>query len=102
MRETLAKRLLSKAHETSIEIDSFFDGDNNGNNGILNVTSKDREKLTQASITITNTAKNLSETEIEAMVREAEKWAEDDKEKLKIAQAKKELEAECARKRMVE
>ncbi len=57
--------------EVSFDIDA---------NGIVNVSAKDKATSKEQKITITNTS-NLSESEIDNMVKEAESHAEEDKQK---------------------
>lgn len=64
--------------EVSFDIDS---------NGILNVTAKDKNTDKEQKITIENST-NLSEDEIEKMKAEAEKYAEEDKRKRELIEAK--------------
>ena len=71
------------------QIEVTFDIDANG---ILNVSAADKSTGKQNKITITNDKGRLSKDQIEQMVREAEKYKdEDDKQKEKI-QAKNSLE----------
>jgi molecular chaperone DnaK len=56
-------------------------------NGILNVSAKDKGTGKEQSITIKN-ATNLSEEEVEKMRTEAEKHANEDKEKKELAEAR--------------
>ena len=64
--------------EVSFDIDA---------NGILNVTAKDKGTGKEQRITIKN-ATNLSDDEVDKMKSEAEKYAEEDKEKKGLAEAK--------------
>ncbi|HDI11352.1 MAG TPA: molecular chaperone DnaK [Candidatus Acetothermia bacterium] len=59
--------------------------------GILHVTARDRATGKEASITIKETSR-LSPEEIERMRKEAEQYAEEDKRKLELAQAKNEAD----------
>jgi len=64
-------------------------------NGILNVSAKDTSTGKEQSITITNEKGRLSQTEIDRMVEEAEKYkTEDEANRLKI-EAKNGLENYC-------
>jgi len=64
-------------------------------NGILNVSAADKSSGKSQSITITNEKGRLSESEIQRMVDEAEKYkAEDESNKMKI-EAKNGLENYC-------
>ena len=56
-------------------------------NGIVNVTAKDKATNKEQKITITNSS-NLSEQDIDRMVKEAESNAEDDKKKKEEAETK--------------
>ncbi len=66
------------------QIEVSFDIDTNG---ILKVTAKDKGTNKEQNIIIKN-ATNLSEEEVEKMKAEAEKYAEDDKKKKDLAEAK--------------
>ncbi len=66
------------------QVEVTFDIDSNG---ILNVAAKDKTSGKEQKITIQNST-NLSEEEIEKMKAEAEKHAEEDKEKKEVAEAK--------------
>ncbi len=59
--------------------------------GILHVTARDRATGKEASITIKETSR-LSPEEIERMRKEAEQYAEEDKRKLELAQARNEAD----------
>ncbi|CAE7345504.1 HSPA1L, partial [Symbiodinium sp. CCMP2456] len=62
-------------------------------NGILNVSASDKSTGKSNQITITNEKGRLSQSEIDRMVQEAEKFrAEDEANKLKIEAKQKELE----------
>jgi len=64
-------------------------------NGILNVSAKDTSTGKEQAITITNEKGRLSQSEIDRMVEEAEKYkSEDDANKVKI-EAKNNLENYC-------
>lgn len=74
------------------QIEVTFDIDANG---ILNVTAADKSTGRENKITITNDKGRLSKEDIERMVRDAEKYKdEDDKQKEKIS-AKNALESYC-------
>lgn len=64
--------------EVSFDIDS---------NGILNVTAKDKNTNKEQKIIIQNST-NLSDDEVEKMKADAEKYADDDKAKKELAEAK--------------
>lgn len=64
--------------EVSFDIDS---------NGILNVSAKDKTSGKEQSITIKNTT-NLDEEEVEKMKQEAEEFAEEDKKKRELIEAR--------------
>lgn len=66
------------------QVEVTFDIDSNG---ILNVTAKDKTSGKEQKITIQNST-NLSEEEVEKMRQEAEKFAEDDKAKKELAEAR--------------
>ncbi len=66
------------------QIEVTFDIDANG---IVNVTAKDKGTGKEANITITATT-NLSESEIEKAVKDAEKFAEQDKKKKEEVEVK--------------
>jgi molecular chaperone DnaK len=73
------------------KIDVTFDIDANG---ILNVTAKDMATGKSASITISGSTR-LAEGEKERMVKEAERYAEDDKKRRETAQKLNEADAVC-------
>ncbi|OLY82949.1 Heat shock protein SSB [Smittium mucronatum] len=60
--------------------------------GILKVTAMDKASGRKADITISNSTGHLSAAEIERMVKEAEKFADEDKKKQEAVQAKQDLE----------
>jgi L1 cell adhesion molecule like protein len=64
-------------------------------NGILNVTAEDKGSGNKTKITITNDKGRLSKDEIEAMVKEAEKFKEADAKNKERIDAKNELENFC-------
>ena len=61
-------------------------------NGILSVSAKDETTGNEKNITITNEKGRLSPTEVERMVAEAEKFAEEDKDNRDRIEAKNSLE----------
>ncbi|GER40838.1 heat shock 70 kDa protein [Striga asiatica] len=61
-------------------------------NGILQVTAQDKAGKKSKSITITNDKGRLTEQEIEDMIREAEEFAEEDKNVREKIEAKNKLE----------
>jgi molecular chaperone DnaK len=69
--------------EVSFDIDA---------NGILKVTAKDLDTNKQQDITI-KASTNLSDEEIDRMVKEAEKFAEEDKKKKDLADARNNAES---------
>ena len=74
------------------QIEVIFDIDANG---ILNVSARDKSSGNVKNITITNDKGRLTKEEIEAKIKEAEKYKEDDlKQEAKI-KAKNRLEALC-------
>jgi heat shock protein 1/8 len=72
------------------QIEVSFDVDANG---ILNVNAADKTTGKSQKITITNDKGRLSKEEIERMLSEAEKYAEEDKEAAERVQAKNALES---------
>ncbi|PVV02608.1 hypothetical protein BB560_002935 [Smittium megazygosporum] len=60
--------------------------------GILKVTALDKASGRKADITISNSTGHLSAAEIERMVKDAEKYAAEDKQKQEAVSAKQELE----------
>ena len=70
--------------EVSFEIDA---------NGIMNVTATDKASSRNAHITITNNKGRLSEEEIERLVKEAEKYKDQDDKMRKKVESKNALEA---------
>ena len=72
--------------EVSFEIDA---------NGIMNVTATDKGTMKNAHITITNNKGRLSQEEIDKLVKEAEKFKEQDEKMRKKVEAKNGLEAYC-------
>ena len=89
-------RTLGKCHLTGIppaprgvpQVEVTFDIDANG---ILNVSAKDLATNKQQAITITSSS-GLSDEEIENMVKDAEKHAEDDKERKSVIEDKNKLD----------
>jgi len=75
------------------QIEVTFDVDANG---VLNVSAEDKGASgKKANITITNDKGRLSKDDIERMVREAEQFAEEDKQAAEKIQAKNALESYC-------
>lgn len=72
--------------EVSFEIDA---------NGIMNVQAVDKGTSKNAKITITNNKGRLSKEEIDRLVKEAEKFKDQDEKMRKKVQAKNGLEAYC-------
>ena len=70
--------------EVSFEIDA---------NGIMNITATDKASLKNANITITNNKGRLSEEEIERLVKEAEKYKDQDDKLRKKVESRNGLEA---------
>ncbi|CAI5454963.1 unnamed protein product [Caenorhabditis angaria] len=62
-------------------------------NGILHVTAEDKGTGNKNKITITNDQNRLSPEDIERMINDAEKFAEDDKKVKEKAEARNELES---------
>ncbi|VDM67090.1 unnamed protein product [Strongylus vulgaris] len=78
--------LISKSHflKVTFEIDV---------NGILHVTAEDKGTGNKNQITITNDQNRLSPEDIERMINDAEKFAEDDKKVKEQVEARNELES---------
>ncbi len=72
------------------QIEVSFDVDANG---ILNVSASEKSTGKSNKITITNDKGRLSKEEVERLVQEAEKFAQEDKVKLEKVEAKNQLEA---------
>merc|ERR1711981_353627 len=64
-------------------------------NGILNVTALDKSTNKKNNITITNNKGRLSKEEIERLVKEAEKYKDEDEAIRKKVEAKNNLEGYC-------
>ncbi|HEY6437598.1 MAG TPA: Hsp70 family protein [Ignavibacteriaceae bacterium] len=62
-------------------------------NGILKVTAEDKGTGNKEKITITNDHNRLTPEDIERMIKDAEKFAEDDKKVKEKVEAKNELES---------
>jgi heat shock protein 5 len=71
------------------QIEVTFDIDENG---IMNVAAKDQGTGSTESITITNDKGRLSKEEIEKMIKDAEKFADEDKDIKEKIDAKNSLE----------
>jgi len=95
---TTGNNLLGKFDLTGIppaprgvpQIEVTFDIDANG---ILNVSAMDKVNKKSKSITITNDKGRLSKEEIERMVRDAEKFSDEDKKAKEKVEAKNGLES---------
>ena len=74
------------------QIEVSFDIDENG---ILNVTAQDKSTQKKNNITITNNKGRLSKEEIERLVKEAEKYKDEDEAIRKKVDAKNTLEGYC-------
>jgi L1 cell adhesion molecule like protein len=61
-------------------------------NGILNVSARDQATGSSGSITITNDQSRLSAQDVEKMVRDAEKYAEEDRKAMEKVQLKNQVE----------
>ena len=72
------------------KIDVSFDLDANG---ILNVTAKDQSTGKRGNITITNEKGRMSKDEVERLVEEAKRYAEEDKAKREKVEARNGLES---------
>ncbi|VAI28244.1 unnamed protein product [Triticum turgidum subsp. durum] len=86
-----AKRTLSSTAQTTIEIDSLFEGIDFYST-ITRVSAEDKTTGQKNKITITNDKGRLSKEEIEKMVQEAEKYKSEDEEHKKKAESKNALE----------
>jgi len=64
-------------------------------NGVLRVTAEDKGAGNKNSITINNNQNRLSPEEIERMIKESEKFADEDKKVRERVEAKNELESYC-------
>jgi L1 cell adhesion molecule like protein len=62
-------------------------------NGIMNVSAKDLSTNKANQITITNDKGRLSQSEIEAMLKEADKMKQEDEKRLKAINARNQLES---------
>jgi L1 cell adhesion molecule like protein len=71
------------------QIEVTFDLDANG---ILNVTAEDKKTGSKNNVTITNDTGRLSAEKIEQMIKESEKFAEEDKKHMQKVAAKNGLE----------
>jgi heat shock protein 1/8 len=74
------------------QIEVTFDLDANG---ILNVTAEDKKSGNKNNITITNDQGRLSKEQIDAMVSDAEQYADDDKKHHETVDARNKLESFC-------
>jgi len=74
------------------QIEVTFDLDANG---ILNVSAEDKKTGNKNKITIANESGRLSQSEIEQMVKDAERYAEADKAHADTVQARNALEGYC-------
>jgi len=74
------------------QIEVTFDLDANG---ILNVSAEDKKTGNKNKITITNDQGRLSKDEIEQMVKDAEQYAEEDKQVAERIAAKNSVESYC-------
>lgn len=94
---TQGNNLLGKFHLDGIpplprgepKIDVIFKLDANG---ILNVIAKDQGSGKSGSITITNESNKLSKSEIDKLVKEAEKYKKEDEKALKKVELRNELD----------
>merc|ERR1719163_1362848 len=97
---TKDNNLLGKFHLDGIppaprgvpQIEVTFDIDANG---ILNVSAQDKSTGKQNQITITNEKGRLSQSEIDRMVSEAEKYKDEDEANKNKIEAKNSLENYC-------
>ena len=74
------------------QIEVAFDLDANG---ILNVSAEDKKTGNKNKITISNESGRLSQAEIEKMVKDAERFAEQDKKHSELVAARNGLEGYC-------
>ncbi|XP_076324546.1 heat shock 70 kDa protein cognate 4-like isoform X2 [Tachypleus tridentatus] len=74
------------------QIEVTFDIDANG---IMNVSAVDKSTGKESKITITNDKGRLSKDEIERMVKDAEKYKDEDEKQKERIQAKNSLESYC-------
>lgn len=74
------------------KIDVFFSIDSNG---ILTVTAEEQSKSIKQKITITNDRGRLSQADIDRMVNEAKKFAEEDEKVKELQSARSSLESQA-------
>ena len=80
---------LERAKRNVPQVDVTFDIDANG---MLHVMAKDQVTGASADVTITNDRGRLTQSEIDSMVEEAEKFAEQDAERVKQIERQNEME----------
>merc|ERR1740138_1572234 len=78
----------AKREEPEIDVTFALDA-----NGIMNVTARDKKTGADASCTISNACKGLSQKEIERMVDEAARFAKEDAELVKKVSLKNEIQS---------
>lgn len=78
----------AKKHEPEVEVTFALDS-----NGIMNVKAFDKKTRAEATCTISNACKGLSQDEINRMVEEAERFAKEDAEVLKKIDLKSQIES---------
>jgi L1 cell adhesion molecule like protein len=66
-------------------------------NGILSVTAEDRSSGIKSNITITNDKGRLSKSDIEKMIRDAERYKAEDEAARHKAEVRNQLESYCYR-----
>ncbi len=92
---------IERAKRNVPQVDVTFDIDANG---LLHVTAKDQVTGATADVTITNDRGRLTQEEIDAMVEEAEKFQEQDAERVRQIERQNEQERqqEAQRKREID
>lgn len=78
----------AKREEPEIEVTFALDA-----NGILTVTARDKKTGADASCSINNACKGLSQAEIDRMVKESERFAKEDAELVQKVQLKNEIQS---------
>eukprot|EP00928_Gymnodinium_smaydae_P075157 TRINITY_DN58168_c0_g1_i1.p1 TRINITY_DN58168_c0_g1~~TRINITY_DN58168_c0_g1_i1.p1 ORF type:complete len:769 (+),score=189.85 TRINITY_DN58168_c0_g1_i1:54-2360(+) len=78
----------AKREEPEIEVTFALDA-----NGIMNVSARDKKTGADAQCTIANACKGLSQSEIERMIQEAERYAKEDAELVKKVQLKNDIQS---------
>merc|ERR1712228_710284 len=78
----------AKRGEPQVEVTFALDA-----NGIMHVTAQDKKTKADAEITIADACKGLSQSEIDRMVEEAERFAKEDAELVKKVQLKNDIQS---------